>query len=176
VNIDLTACLELGSSLYWQMMNRTHKLRALTLLVATGTGLVACAGAPVQDMSNARQTIRAAHEAGAMDYSPDNLRAADKSLQNAKQAIDLRKYQEARREARAATRSAAAARNMALAIASAQSAIENARLKNFPADQAEAVLKQAIAAAAQGDEEKTIELALKARALAEKGEAERPQQ
>lgn len=158
------------------MMNRTEKLRALALLITIGTGLVACAGAPVQDMSNARQTIRAAHEAGAMDYSPESLRSADKSLQNAKQAIDLHKYHEARQEARAATQAAAAARNMALAITSAQSAIENARLKNIPADQAEAVLKQAIAAAAQGDEETTIELALKARALAEKGEAELPHQ
>jgi len=40
-------------------------LRTFAMTLAVGLGLVACAGAPVQEMSNARQAIQAAREAGA---------------------------------------------------------------------------------------------------------------
>ena len=52
-------------------------LRCLALLVLAGMGVVACAGAPVQEMSNARQAIKAARDAsGELSAPPALVEAA----------------------------------------------------------------------------------------------------
>src|SRR3954463_13078601 len=82
------------------MVRVRAKQVASALLVALG--LVACAGAPVQEMSNARQAIRAARDAGAAKAAPQTLSEAQTLLDRAEGNLQRRDYREARRDAVAA--------------------------------------------------------------------------
>jgi hypothetical protein len=67
---------------------------ALTLFV------MACETAPpVQEMSDARQAITVAREAGAADLASMELAEAEKYLQNAEDKLDQQQYREARHAA-----------------------------------------------------------------------------
>lgn len=66
---------------------------ALVALVA------GCASAPVQEMSDARQAIRSAEEAGAPRYSPEQFEAARQALERAQMWLDRGAYTNARRYA-----------------------------------------------------------------------------
>ena len=73
-------------------------------------GLAACAGAPVQEMSNARQAIKAAREAtGTSVTAPASLIEAEALLIRAEDSLQKRAYKEARRDAIAARGKAAEA-------------------------------------------------------------------
>ncbi len=62
--------------------------------------LFACgAGPPVQEMSDARQAIAAAKEAGAEDRAAEDLRAAEAFLDSAQRNLSERAYGSARRDA-----------------------------------------------------------------------------
>ena len=75
--------------------------RALRLLavVATAAALFACAGAPVQEMSNARQTLAAAEQAQNSKSSPQDLANARRFLDAAQAALDAGDYSTAREDA-----------------------------------------------------------------------------
>jgi hypothetical protein len=64
--------------------------------------LAGCAGAPVQEMSNARQAIRAAREAGAERVAPEQLTEARAYMERAEASLQNRRYRDARRHAVAA--------------------------------------------------------------------------
>ena len=68
--------------------------------------LAACATAPVQEMSDARQAIRAAQNAGASQRAPDKLQNAQALLTSAEQSLQKRMYRAARRHAIAARNAA----------------------------------------------------------------------
>jgi hypothetical protein len=73
-------------------------------------GLAACAGAPVQEMSNARQAIKAARDAtGAATTRPPSLIEAETLLNRAEDNLQKRAYKQARRDAIAARGKAAEA-------------------------------------------------------------------
>ena len=81
------------------MMSRTQApgwqlLPLLLLVVVTG-----CATAPVQEMSDARQAIAAAEEAGAAEHAPDSLSAARQALAEAERSLQTRSYGVARSQA-----------------------------------------------------------------------------
>ena len=79
-------------------------------LVALMLGIAACsAGPPVQEMSDARQAIAVAREAGAADHAADDLRAAENFLTSARNHLAKRLYDEARSDAVAAKDRALAA-------------------------------------------------------------------
>ncbi|HET7922654.1 MAG TPA: DUF4398 domain-containing protein [Gammaproteobacteria bacterium] len=78
-------------------------LFALLLMVS------ACAVAPVQEMSNARQAVAAAERAGAAEHAPLKLSLAKRLLQAAQQALDRRDYAAARDNAMSARREAVSA-------------------------------------------------------------------
>ena len=61
------------------------------------TALVACASAPVQEMSDARQAIQSAEEAGAARYSSEQLRQARHLLEQAQLQLETGAYGDARR-------------------------------------------------------------------------------
>ena len=62
--------------------------------------LAACETAPpVQEMSDARQAISVAREAGAADLAATELAEAEKYLQNAEERLDRQQYREAREAA-----------------------------------------------------------------------------
>lgn len=59
--------------------------------------LGACAGAPVQEMSDARQAIRAAQAAGATERAPQEMADAHRLIDAAQQRLQHHEYQEAAR-------------------------------------------------------------------------------
>lgn len=61
--------------------------------------LSACAGAPVQEMSNARQAVAAAEQGGAEKAAPRHLALAKHLLQAAQTALDRAEYSTAREDA-----------------------------------------------------------------------------
>lgn len=67
-----------------------------------GGALAACAAAPVQEMSNARQAIKAARDAGADRVAPQQLSEAQALLEKAETSLQNRSFREARRSAVAA--------------------------------------------------------------------------
>ena len=80
-------------------------LAARTTAFIRGVAIVAllfaagCESMPVQEMSDARQAITAAKEAGAEEHAAEELLAAEESLHNAEQYLSSRNYEVARREA-----------------------------------------------------------------------------
>lgn len=69
--------------------------------------LAACqATPPVQEMSDARQAIAVAKDAGAEAHAPEQLRAAETYLGRAEQRLSEKAYSEARHDALQAKRSA----------------------------------------------------------------------
>lgn len=77
--------------------------RALRLLAVavTAAALYACAGAPVQEMSNARQTLAAAEQAQSQTGKalPQDLANARHYLDEAQAALDAGDYSTAREDA-----------------------------------------------------------------------------
>lgn len=70
-----------------------------SILVLLLVGLAACASAPVQEMSDARQAIAVARDAGAAEFARDDLAAAEKFLEQAQDKLNRRAYAQARKDA-----------------------------------------------------------------------------
>ena len=78
-------------------MTPTRSIRHLFGALALTLLLAACETAPpVQEMSDARQAITVAREAGAADLAAAELAEAEKHLQNAEDKLDDEQYREAR--------------------------------------------------------------------------------
>ena len=90
-------------------MASQSSFRCLVLLMLGGMGLAACAGAPVQEMSNARQAIKAARDAAGELSAPPSLIEAEALLNRAEDSLQKRAYKAARRDAIAARGKAAEA-------------------------------------------------------------------
>ena len=69
----------------------------LLVLLATVAGC--SSGPPVQEMSDARQAIAVAREAGASEAAPAELRAAEDYLDSALRNLSRKEYAEARQDA-----------------------------------------------------------------------------
>jgi hypothetical protein len=82
--------------------HRARAARLAAVAVAAALVLAGCAGVPVQAMSDTRQTIRAAENAGAERAAPEQLAAAREGLRRAEDLIKQRDYRSARREAESA--------------------------------------------------------------------------
>ena len=76
-------------------------VRASRTFAAIGLAAVlfACAGAPVQEMSNARQTLAAAEQAQAGKSAPKDMENARRYLDEAQAALDAGDYSTAREDA-----------------------------------------------------------------------------
>ncbi len=72
--------------------------------------LAACAAAPVQEMSDARQAIESAMVTGAEGHTNPAMREARQLLEQAQRAIEEHRYQDARRMALEAKTKAISAR------------------------------------------------------------------
>ena len=85
------------------------------LLFLLATHLTACATTPpVQEMSNARQTIAAAHEAKAEIYAPQHMTEAERLMSQATSALESGDYIAAKDFAVAAQQQAIKARQQAI--------------------------------------------------------------
>lgn len=87
-----------------------NKFKLLPLLFGL---LVGCASAPVQEMSDARQAIQAARDAGAERYVPETFSGAERLLNQAEKELGLGMYSAAQRTAVAAKETAIRARETA---------------------------------------------------------------
>lgn len=85
-------------------------------------GLTACVSAPVQEMSDARQAIRAAEAAGAERYAPEPLQKAHQLLERAQRRLEAGSYFDARHYALEARDSAIQAQEAAGAVAPSSAA------------------------------------------------------
>jgi hypothetical protein len=74
--------------------------------VAGGLVVAGCQTAPVQEMSDARQAISVAQEAGAEQYAASLLQLAVDQLQSAERMLNDRNYEEARQDAVGAKKNA----------------------------------------------------------------------
>jgi hypothetical protein len=75
----------------------TFFLHAITIAMLVMVG--GCESLPVQEMSDARQAIMAAREAGAEEHAGQQLIAAETALRNAEQSLGAKSYSVAQREA-----------------------------------------------------------------------------
>ena len=87
--------------------------RQLTQTMLFAATLAACASAPVQEMSDARQAINAAEAADAAQRSPQEMIAAQRALLKAQTSLEKGAYAEARRLALEAREQAIQARQVA---------------------------------------------------------------
>jgi hypothetical protein len=85
-------------------------LLAALLAVALVAG---CAGAPVQEMSDARQAVKAANKADAKQYAPELMTEAEALIKSASANIRKGEYRVARDEAEQAREKAMEARRIA---------------------------------------------------------------
>ena len=83
------------------------------LFVVALLSLAACATAPVQEMSDARQALRSAEAAGAVERSPDAFSTAQRLLRDAQMNLEAGAYENARRLALDARDEAIRAREQA---------------------------------------------------------------
>ena len=74
----------------------------------------ACATAPVQEMSNARQALQAADAVDASSKAPNHYNKAIEHLERAEQALKIRDYSRAKEEAEQAKVNALKARKVAV--------------------------------------------------------------
>jgi len=137
-------------------------LAGLVLTVAVG-----CATAPTQEMSDARQAIQAARDAGAEKHAPYNLGSAEKLLAEAETALEQGDYGAAKEEAVNSKKEAVSARNIALAIGSAEATLQEANRLGFEWRDSQKILDKARAAAQKGDEEAAVKIANLAKAQGE---------
>jgi len=87
------------------MIGYAHRRLAACLLSALVlSGMAACAGIPAQEMSNARQAIRAAQDAGAAQTAPGEIEKAQGFLLKAEASMQQRLFRQARDEASEARR------------------------------------------------------------------------
>lgn len=82
-------------------MNTTNrKLMSLPLMLSVLILLLSCASAPVQEMSDARQAIQAAKEAGAQNGTQSSsLEKAEALLKEAELSLENGEYKKARHTA-----------------------------------------------------------------------------
>jgi hypothetical protein len=75
---------------------------AILAVLLTSAVLSGCASAPVQEMSDARQAIRAAQNAGASQKAAIQLESAQTLMSSAERSLQKRLYRAAKRDAVAA--------------------------------------------------------------------------
>lgn len=139
------------------MQRMLQRLSLVTLIVITI--MVGCAYVPTQEMSDARQAIKAAREVKAISYVPANLTVAEQSLTTAEHYLEAGQFNQARLNAKLATEQAVNAYKMTVALTRAKTMGENLTKIGYATQTVNDLLKQATASAQQQEVDKTITLA-----------------
>jgi len=92
---------------------KNYSLVKVLLSIVFVLGINACATAPVQEMSDARQAIQVAKSVGVDEHTQSNLVQAKKLLKRAEHALHSGEYKEARVNALAAKQEALQAQQYA---------------------------------------------------------------
>jgi hypothetical protein len=129
------------------------------MLLGAALALGACAGAPTQEMSDARQALGAARDADAPRHAPGAYGQAVAHMEAAATSLQDGAYEVARERALAARSAAIDARRVAAAIGDAVRALGQAGGEGAARADAARLLEQARRAAARGDAEAAIDLA-----------------
>lgn len=99
-------------------LKRNSRLLPVLLLLLV---LAACTVMPpVQEMSDARQALKAAREVEAQKYAPQKLRSAEDSMELATRTLEQGEYEAARMAASVAKALAIKARDEAIAAAATE--------------------------------------------------------
>lgn len=143
------------------MMNR-----ALGAILAISF-IASCASPPTQEMSDARQAVKAARQAGAEKFARKSLQSAQNELEQAEEQLQSKKYRKAKKHAVMSKDKAVIARKVASTFQSAAAAMEKAgKLPNSWRD-TKKIFGKAKKAARAGDSAKAMKLAHAARQQAE---------
>ncbi len=131
-------------------MKHALLLKRWLLVLSLAIILVACASAPVQEMSDARLALDAARKANADRLIPSVYAQAVGYLQDASRMLYFGQYQYSREQALKAIAQAQALRELALRLQRAKHVIEN--IENHDADwyEAHSLMLTAYKAAAEG--------------------------
>ncbi len=131
----------------------------------------ACATYPTQEMSDARQAVRAAEAVGADTHLPTLYNDALALLSNAENKLSMPspEYAEVRSTALAAKNSAVKARHLTVGIVEAQNTIKKFESTEHPLNEAKRALEKAFAAIEQNHFDDAIKYAKLAKNLAIQG-------
>lgn len=140
-------------------MKRVHQSLSMVMLIITVVVVVGCAGVPTQEMSNARQAIKAARDVKAKDYVPTLWNKTEQNLTQAEQHLQAGQFFHARLVAILVKEQAVNAHNMAVAMSRANRVWQAVNAMNYSATQGHALLKKAREAEREGDIDKTIAFA-----------------
>jgi len=132
--------------------------------------LVGCVSYPTQELSDARQALKAAQKANAAQHAPVNLNKATELLSNAEQALapEDSSYATARTNALAAKTEAIKARELSLAFTLAINELNEGSLTTLLRSKAEKLLQQAKEAAQSGDDIQAAVFVSQARTIIKK--------
>src|SRR3569833_1128724 len=147
-------------------MNRRPSYTRMLAIVMM-SGLVACAGVPTQEMSNARQALQAARAANADTHAAMSFSEAEHRLSKAERELTGHIYARARKDAVIARSDAITARNIALAIAEARAAVAAAEAEGAVSSATRDWLAKAESAAAAVREDDAVLAAGRAKEQAE---------
>jgi hypothetical protein len=132
-------------------------LSSLTNLLVLQTVLIGCASLPTQEMSDARQAIKAAHGVKAEVYVPGGLLHAEQDLSQAEKDLAQGQFKQARRHALLAKQRAVIAYEASMALEHAKVIWQT--IANLDQNMSHnAALRQAETASLQGDAENILNL------------------
>lgn len=106
-------------------INRLVSAKSLRICIAACL-LSGCASAPIQEMSDARQSLQAAHAAGAETHAPAVMQQAQQSLSAAEESLAHHAYGSAKNEATTAKQAAVTARSVAESMRRAEATVAEA--------------------------------------------------
>ncbi len=143
-------------------------LSKIKYLFIVGMALLAgCAGAPTQEMSDARQAVSAAHDVGAAEHARENVQHAEALLNKAEHEFKRGDFGGARDDAEAARVEAIKAQDIAQVMSATKRALQQATARGVLSGEATQLFEQAITAADDQKVHEAIRLANEARHQAE---------
>lgn len=145
-------------------------MKHFRLLISSAWLLTGCAGAPTQELADARSAMIAAEEAHGKETVGDNLAAAKKIINNAEVQLELGNYSDARKLAVQAGNEAKKARNIAVAVAEARQAISRATQAQALNPALQEAFDETIRAAKISDEQAATAMSYKTVVLAAQNE------
>ncbi len=138
---------------------KTKQSRWVGLIAAFVLSGCAAYAPPIQEMSDARQSIRAAVDAGASHYFPTLMDRVNVQIAEAERQLAASDYHAAAQQALAAKTEAVRIRVMALALASTIALVAEADPLAASLKDTQVVLRRALEAASRGDDATAMVLA-----------------
>jgi uncharacterized membrane-anchored protein len=136
-------------------MKDVNKFVTIIILII----IIGCTTIPTQEMSDARQALKAANDVNAKDYAPTAWQQANKNLKQAEQYLRNNQFQQAREHAILVKQQAVNAHNMAVAINNAINVWQNLTTMGYSSPRLNRLLNQIQQAAYKNDVKTTMVLA-----------------